>query len=62
MMMGNSVTTILVAKYLIESARERAAEMAVFAIILATSAWPVIRDHRAAVSQKLTIQLVPRRP
>ena len=29
-------------EYLIESARERAAEMAVFAIILATAAWPVI--------------------
>jgi hypothetical protein len=29
-------------EYLIESARERAKEMAVFAIILATAAWPVI--------------------
>ena len=29
-------------EYLIESARERAAETAVFAIILATAAWPVI--------------------
>lgn len=29
-------------EYLIESARERAKEMAVFAIILVTAAWPVI--------------------
>jgi hypothetical protein len=29
-------------EYLIESARERAKEMAVFAIILAAAAWPVI--------------------
>lgn len=29
-------------QYLIESARERAKEMAVFGIILATAAWPVI--------------------
>ena len=29
-------------EYLIESARERAKEMAVFAIILATAAWPVL--------------------
>src|ERR1700719_3523781 len=29
-------------EYLIESARERAKEMLVFAIILATAAWPVI--------------------
>ncbi|HWY39846.1 MAG TPA: hypothetical protein VNX27_03530 [Chthoniobacterales bacterium] len=29
-------------EYLIESARERAKEMAVFAIIVATAAWPVI--------------------
>jgi len=29
-------------EYLIESARERAKEMAVFGIILATAAWPVI--------------------
>jgi hypothetical protein len=29
-------------EYLIESARERAKEMAMFAIILATAAWPVI--------------------
>jgi hypothetical protein len=30
-------------EYLIESARERAKEMVVFAIILATAAWPVIQ-------------------
>ena len=29
-------------EYLVESARERAKEMAVFAIILAAAAWPVI--------------------
>jgi hypothetical protein len=29
-------------EYLIESARERAREMAVFAVILVTAAWPVI--------------------
>jgi hypothetical protein len=29
-------------EYLIESARERAKEMAVFAIMLAAAAWPVI--------------------
>ena len=29
-------------EYLIESARERAKEMAVFAIIVAAAAWPVI--------------------
>jgi len=29
-------------EYLIESAREHAKELAVFAIILATAAWPVI--------------------
>ena len=29
-------------EYLIESARERAKEMAVFGIILVTAAWPVI--------------------
>jgi hypothetical protein len=32
----------LAREYLIESARERAREMAVFAIILAAAAWPVI--------------------
>jgi hypothetical protein len=32
----------LAREYLIEAARERATEMAVFAVILAASAWPVI--------------------